>query len=182
VPLRDLIARLPAGVFLQPGFTWATVRSSGDLQVGVHPLLLSLIGSDPELVMRGPGERVEKGDPLVTLRSGSRELVVRSPVAGRVKASRVRPPRDTAWQARGAGTCVIRPEGLSAELPTWLIGEAATDWSRAQYGKVRDFVLSRTAHPEAGLALADGGELPVGVLGQVGDADWTEFEETFLRL
>ena len=181
VPLRDLVSRLPAGVFLQPGFTWATVRSSGDLQVGVHPLLLSLIGNDPDVRMRGAGEHVDKGDPLVTLRSGERELVVRSPIAGRIKAARARPPGDTAWQAHGDGTCVIRPAGLSAELPTWMIGEAATDWSRTQYGRIRDFLLSRTADPEAGLALADGGELPIGVLGQVEDADWTEFEETFLK-
>lgn len=180
VPLRDLVSGLPAGVFLQPGFTWAAVRSSGDLQVGVHPLLLSLIGNDPELETRRAGEQVRKGDPLVTLRSGDRRLVVRSPISGRVKASSLRPPRDTVWQARSEGTCLIRPEGLDTELPTWMIGQTAIDWSRGQYGKIRDFVMSRSVHPEAGLALADGGELPVGVLTQIESPDWAEFEETFL--
>ena len=180
MPLRDLVARLPAGVFLQPGFTWAQVRSSGDVHVGVHPMLLSLIGHDPDVEMRAAGEHVDKGDPLVTLRSGERQLVVRSPVAGRITASGGRAPQDTVWQARSEKTCVIRPEGLSDELPGWLIGKAAADWSRAQYGQIRDYLMSRSADPEAGLALADGGELPIGVLAQVDDSDWADFERMFL--
>lgn len=180
LPLRELVARLPAGVFLQPGFTWATVRSSGDVQVGVHPLLLSLIGSDATVEMRGAGEHVNKGDPLLTLRSGDRHLTVRSPLAGRIKAAKVKPPQETRWQTRSEETCVIRPEALSQELPAWMIGKAAADWSRMQYGTIRDYLMSRSVHPEAGLALADGGELPVGVLGQIEEADWVGFEKEFL--
>jgi len=180
MPLRDLVTRLPAGVFLQPGFTWAQVRSSGDVQVGVHPLLLSLIGNRPDVEMRGPGEHVNKGDPLVTLRSGERRLVVRSPVAGRVTASGASAPQDTVWQARSEKTCVIRPEDLPAELPSWMIGKAAADWSRVQYGRIRDYLMSRSVDPQTGLALADGGELPIGVLAQVAEADWADFEARFL--
>jgi len=143
-------------------------------------MLLSLIGNRPDVEMRGTGEHVDKGDPLVTLRSGDRQLVVRSPVAGRITASGARAPQDTAWQARSEQTCVIQPEDLSSELPTWLIGKAASDWSRTQYAAIRDYLMSPSAHPQTGLALADGGELPIGVLEQVDEADWADFEERFL--
>ncbi|MCK5482717.1 MAG: hypothetical protein KAJ13_03410 [Gemmatimonadetes bacterium] len=72
LPLRDLVSRLPAGVFLQPTFTWGQVRPGGDVEIGVHPLLLSLVGPDPELEIRSAGEHVNKGDPLMTVGSGER--------------------------------------------------------------------------------------------------------------
>ena len=44
LPVRDLIPRLPSGIFLQPTFTWSQVRPNGDVELGVHPLLFGLVG------------------------------------------------------------------------------------------------------------------------------------------
>ena len=66
LPLRELITRLPAGIFLQPTFTWGQVRSGGDVEIGVHPMLLSLLGPNPQVEMPSAGEHVEKGEPLMT--------------------------------------------------------------------------------------------------------------------
>ncbi|MDP2469766.1 MAG: hypothetical protein Q8W46_02820 [Candidatus Palauibacterales bacterium] len=180
LPLRDLVGRLPAGVFLQPTFTWGQVQQSGDVELGVHPLLLSLVGPDPVLEMRRPGELVGKGDPLMTIGSGTNRLTVRSPLAGSVMSADRTPQAPGSWVSRSDLTCVIHPDDLSTEVPTWLIGKAAVDWSRAQYGRIRDHLLARSADPQTGLALADGGELPVGALNQLDRSGWTEFEEEFL--
>jgi hypothetical protein len=61
-----------------------------------------------------------------------------------------------------------------------MLGKPAVDWSRAQYGRIRDHLLERTADPATGLALADGGELPVGALNQLDAAAWADFEDEFL--
>ena len=90
------------------------------------------------------------------------------------------PPIDTGWQSRSGRTCLIQPERLSDEVPTWMIGKTAIDWSRAQYGRIRDHLIERSADPQTGLALADGGELPVGALNQLSAADWADFEDEFL--
>lgn len=180
LPLRELITRLPAGIFLQPTFTWGQVRPGGDVEIGVHPMLLSLLGPNPKLEMRSAGEHVEKGGPLMTIGSGERHLVVRSPIAGSIVMANATPPNDTGWQSRSGRTCLIQPERLSDEVPTWMIGKAAADWSRAQYGRIRDHLIERSADPQTGLALADGGELPVGALNQLDVADWADFENEFL--
>jgi len=181
IPLRQLVNRLPAGVFLQPTFTWGQVRPGGDVEIGVHPMLLSLLGPSPKLEMRSAGEHVDKGDPLMTVGSGERRLVVRSPVAGSISMANATPPVETEWQSRSDRTCVIQPESLSNEVPGWMIGQTAIDWSREQYGRIRDHLLERSADPQTGLALADGGELPVGALNQLNAADWVDFEEEFLN-
>ena len=180
LPVRELINRLPAGVFLQPTFTWGQVRSGGDVEVGVHPMLLSLLGPDAELEMRRTGEHVGKGDPLMTIGSGGRQLVVRSPVSGSISMVDATPHGGSGWQSLSDRTCLIEPENLSDEIPTWMLGKPAVDWSRAQYGRIRDRLLERTADPATGLALADGGELPVGVLNQLDAAAWADFESEFL--
>ena len=180
LPLRELITRLPAGIFLQPTFTWGQVRSGGDVEIGVHPMLLSLLGPNPQVEMPSAGEHVEKGEPLMTVGSGERHLVVRSPIAGSISMANATPPIDTGWQSRSGRTCLIQPERLSDEVPTWMIGKTAVDWSRAQYGRIRDHLIERSADPQTGLALADGGELPVGALNQLSAADWADFEDEFL--
>lgn len=181
LPLRQLVNRVPAGVFLQPTFTWGQLRSGGDVEIGVHPMLLSLLGPSVEMHTRSAGERVDKGDPLMTVGSAERHFLVRSPVAGSITVANSAPPVETEWQSRSDRTCVIQPENLSDEVPSWMLGQTAIDWSREQYGRIRDHLLERSADPQTGLALADGGELPVGALNQLDAADWLEFEEEFLN-
>ncbi|NNK49181.1 MAG: hypothetical protein HKP01_09945, partial [Gemmatimonadetes bacterium] len=161
-------------------FTWGQVRSGGDVEVGVHPMLLSLLGPDAELEMRSAGERVGKGEPLMTIGSGKRRLVVRSPISGSIIMANAAPSGATGWQIRSDRTCLIEPDDLSEEVPTWMLGKPAVDWSRAQYGRIRDHLLERTADPATGLALADGGELPVGALNQLDATAWSDFEDEFL--
>jgi hypothetical protein len=143
-------------------------------------MLLSLLGSNPQVEMPSAGEHVEKGGPLMTVGSGERHLVVRSPIAGSISMANATPPIDTGWQSRSGRTCLIQPERLYEEVPTWMIGKTAVDWSRAQYGRIRDHLIERSADPQTGLALADGGELPIGALNQLSAADWADFEDEFL--
>ncbi len=64
---------------------------------------------------------------------------------------------------------------------SWLSGEAAREWLRDRYLAMRDFVQRLASEQELGYALADGGDLPIGALGELDPADWLEFEEAFLR-
>ena len=144
-------------------------------------MLLSLLGPNLEMKTRSAGEHVDKGDPLITVGNRERHLVVRSPIAGSISTANVPPPVETEWQSRSDRTCVIHPDSLSDEVPSWMLGPAAIDWSREQYGRIRDHLLARSADPQTGLALADGGELPVGALIQLNEDDWTDFEEVFLH-
>ena len=180
LPVRDVVSRLPAGVFLQPTFTWSQVRSGGEVEIGVHPMLLSLVGPSRRLETRPVGEHVNRGDPLFTLEGCGRELTVRSPIAGRVIAANAPAPSDTTWQSRSDHTCLVGPDDLQSDIPLWMVGQSAVDWTKAQYGRIRDHLLARAAHPDTGLTLADGGELPEGALSSMDPEDWAAFERVFL--
>ena len=78
--LSETVACVPGGVFLHPTFTWGRLETDGKVTVGVHPLLLGLIGTPLRLHRRAAGEIVNKGLPFIRIGSGDKELTVRSPV------------------------------------------------------------------------------------------------------
>jgi glycine cleavage system H lipoate-binding protein len=168
---------VPGDVFVQPTFTWSRIGDAGDLYVGVHPLLLDLVGTPLSLDCRAHGERVKKGEPLVKLGRGERRLTVPSPVSGTIEL--VNYPAldsDDPWSAShtrgGAWLYRVVPEQLAAEMRGWLVGDAALAWARVRYHDLREYLSSAAADQHVGFVMADGGDLPVGVLADMDDRTW----------
>lgn len=175
---------LPDGVSLQPTYTWGSRGPTGDLYVGVHPMLLGLVGPPCELECRQPGEHVAEGEALVTIGRGGRHLTVRSPVAARVdrvnhKAVREARSREAEGH-EGVWLYRLRPERPDHEAATWLTGQAAAEWTRRQYDELRAFLQGTVAENHLGVTMADGGELPAGILGELDQAVWSHLEQRFL--
>ncbi len=183
-PLSAAITRLPAGVFLQPTFTWSRIRPDGDVLLGVHPLLFGLVGAPYDVERLPGGEHVEKGAPLVRIRKGDRRLTVRSPIAGRIAEVNRVVSGETDWtggHGEGGGWLYrVIPERVAGEVSTWLIGEAATEWTQRQYQRLREQLTALAAAPELAGTMADGGEIPAGILARLDDAAWTTFERNVL--
>ncbi len=183
LPLTDIVGNLPDGVFLHPTLTWGRLHPEGDVELGIHPLLLGLVGKSSQIEPRGELGRIEEGDPIARIVAGDRELVVRSPTGGRIVATNPRATSDASWSEAiwdEGWVCRVRPDRLSAEIGSWLISDEAVEWTKRRYGDIRDGILGLTPHGGSGLMLADGGEIPVGVLTQLDDEAWQRFEKDFL--
>lgn len=182
--LAEVVGSQPAGVFVQPSYTWSRVRSDGEVEIGVHPLLLGLVGEKPELALRPSGERVEAGEYLLGVGTDGRALAVRSPISGRIVVANDRADTTAgwlgAWDDRGNWVYRVEPDDLSACVPEWLIAERAAEWTRQEYARIREHLLRASMGSETGVALADGGEIPCGVLDQLSPEAWQEFEQSFL--
>ena len=183
-PLSAAITRLPAGVFLQPTFTWSRIRGDGHVLLGIHPLLFGLVGAPYDVERLPGGNHVEKGAPLVRIRKGNRRLTVRSPIAGRIAEVNRVVTGETDWTGLngdgGSWLYRIVPEHVAGEVPTWFIGESATDWTRRQYQRLREQFMALAGEPELAGTMADGGEIPAVILGRLDEAAWTAFEHAVL--
>lgn len=183
-PLSAALSRLPAGVFLQPTFTWSRIRPDGDILLGVHPLLFGLVGAPYDVERLPGGEHVEKGAPLLRIRKGNRRLTVRSPVAGRIAEVNRVVTGETDWTGLqgdgGSWLYRIVPERVAGEVPAWLIGESAVEWTRLQYQRLREQLAALSGGHGLTATMADGGEIPVGILMRLDDAQWTAFERAVL--
>ena len=183
-PLSQAVSRLPWGVFLQPSFTWTRIEPDGAVLVGVHPMLLGVVGAPYEIGLLETGEDVKKGQPLLRIRRGGRSLTVRSPIAGRITGVNRTVENETDFDAaakNGASWFYrIAPVDIGDEVPKWLIGAHAAEWTTAQFDRIREHLLLGSRHADVGLALADGGEVPVGILADLDAAAWADFETAFL--
>lgn len=184
LPLSEIIDHLPKGVFLQPTFTWGRLRSDGDVDLGIHPLLLGLVGRSGGIQPPDRLGRVEDGDPIAGIIVNGRELTVRSPLSGRIVATNLRADADPTWRGvtwdDGSWVCRIRPDRLADQIGGWWISDEAVEWTRQKYGEVRDRLLALASSREPEVLLADGGEIPVGILRQLDAGAWQEFEAEFL--
>ena len=182
--LEEIVGNLPGGVFLQNGFTWSRLVPDGSIEVGVNPMLMGLIGDHAELRLADPGPRVERGSELAAVGADGRTLHLRTPVAGRVKARNRYPEGCCDWNGvrdgDGAWLFRIEPDDLAREVPVWMIGSEAADWTRDRYERIREHLQRSMPAGEAGLALADGGAVPVGALRDLDSDAWESFEDAFL--
>lgn len=182
-PPAVTLAPVPKGIFLQPTYTWSQITSGGELLLGVHPLLLNLVGSPQEIEVVAK-ERVERGMPLFSVRKKDRHLTINSPVTGTLRAAREVEDGDATWGEIDDGSrwlCRVEPEHVEDEISTWMSGDRAEAWSSGQYTEIRDHLLSLGADSELGMTLADGGAIPAGALAQLDEAEWKAFELRFLR-
>jgi glycine cleavage system H lipoate-binding protein len=171
---------IPEGIFLQPTFTWSKLLDSGNLMVGIHPLLLGLIGQPEKFKKLNQGQDVQKGDTVLTLQKGIKKLNVKSPIKGTIQS--INPNfTEEAWEDLGdVWLYSIKPENLSTEISNWYLAEKSRTWMTQKLEQIRTFLSNNASHKQVGLTIADGGELPVGVLSQFDDKIWEVFETSFL--
>lgn len=183
-PLSAAFTELPAGVFLQPTFTWSRIRPDGELLVGVHPLLFGLVGAPYGIDLLPSGEHVGKGAPLARITKGGRTLTVRSPVGGTIAEVNRAITGEADWSTLTSGNggwlYRIAPERVESEIPTWMIAARAADWTTQEYRRVREQLLELAGGREPVWTMMDGGEVPAGVLASLDDAGWAAFEQLFL--
>jgi glycine cleavage system H lipoate-binding protein len=183
-PLPTVRQGMPSGVYLQPTFTWSRLGPAGEVYLGVHPMLVALVGEPCEYELRGEGETVRAGEPLLRLGLGRRHLTVRSPIAGRVEHVNRIPTGETRWrdlEANNGGWLYrIRPAVAVEGDSTWMVGERAAEWTGRQYGRLREFLQAARADGHLGVVMADGGELPVGILQDLDESVWEGLEDRFL--
>lgn len=184
-PLSEAVRQVPGDVFLQPTFTWSRADADGDLLVGLHPLLYGLVGAPYELDLVSEGSPVTKGAPLARLGRGGNRLTVRAPVDGRITAVNHQVEGETDWSgtdaANGAWLYRVRPDHAGADTPAWLAGERAVAWSRDQYARIRNRLVGEVGRTPVGVVMADGGEIPTGVLHEFDERVWRVVQEEFLE-
>lgn len=185
VALWRAMGRLPTGIFLQPTYTWSRIDPSGQLDIGLHPMLLGLVGPRAQLELLSDGTRVGKGATLAWLRVADRTLTIRSPVSGTIRVANHSPTGEPSWSAAvgedGSWLYRMEPEALGDEVPSWMIGDRAAEWTRQTYGQIRGHLLAAGFRHEPSPLLADGGDVPVGILADLDEAEWEAFQDLFLE-
>jgi len=151
----------------------------------------NILKAESELIL-GPtpppatDTRVEKGDPLVRVGQGARRLTVAAPIAGRITTVNHAVAGETDWSGLdtddgGAWLYRVTPVAVAQEVSGWMIADRAVTWTQRQLQQLRENLSSSAAGREVGVTMADGGDVPTGVLSRLDDRAWDDFQSAFLH-
>src|SRR3972149_359736 len=76
--------QIPGGVFISEGHCWANINDEGAVKIGIDDFAKKLIGKIEAIEFPNPGMIVKKGQPLFTVKQGTRTVTFKSPVSGKV--------------------------------------------------------------------------------------------------
>ena len=65
-------------------------------------------------------------------------------------------------------------------MPRWLVADRAAAWTRQQYDHIRAFLANAGGAGPVGATMADGGDIPLGILAVLDQDAWGAFQATFL--
>lgn len=173
---------LPKGVFFDKTHTWAFMEQDGSVKVGVDDFLLHITGPVTKLKLKKAGDKVKRGEEILSVIHNGKQLNLYSPVTGVIKEKNPSldanialinsSPYASGWVYR------MEPENWQRENQLLFMAEKHSQFIMNEIVKIKDFIagLMNRENPEMSLALQDGGMLREGVLSDMSPEAWEEFQ------
>lgn len=174
---------LPKGVYFDKTHTWAFMEQDGIVKVGVDDFLLHMTGPVNRLKMKKPGEKVKRGEEILSVLHNGKQLNLYSPVSGIITENNAElesnisllnsSPYSTGWVYR------VEPENWQRENQLLFMADKHRQFIINEITRIKDFLagLLRDATVQyAPVVLQDGGMLREGVLSEMDPEVWEEFQ------
>ncbi len=186
---RKVVQHVPAGIttsvgpgsgakYLHPAYSWLTFEKPTLAKVGIIDFVKELVGRLDGIVLPQKGTSIDQGEPMVTLKHGTRTLTLYSPLSGiifdvnqRVAKASDSPdgsPYENGWILK------IVPNNLGNEKRTLMRDTLGKIWQEGLR-----FQLMQLFAPKLGPVLQDGGSLVENFQDTLSDAQWNRLVSEF---
>lgn len=178
---------LPGGLYFDKTHTWAFMEQNGVVKVGIDDFLQHITGTLTRIKMKNEGDRVKKGEPILSLIQNGKQLNVYAPVSGIIReinnaliknASILNcSPYNDGWVYR------IEPTNWSRENQLLFMADKHKQFIKNEFVRLKDFLASALREDTgkyALLILQDGGELADSPLASLGPEVWEDFQSKFI--
>jgi glycine cleavage system H lipoate-binding protein len=178
---------VPGGLYFDKSHTWAFMEKDGMVRVGIDDFIQHVTGGLTSIRLKNPGDKVRKGEALLTLVQKGKRLTINAPVSGIIRAENITLFNDPSLLNSAPYTqgwiYQIEPTNWIRETQFLLMAEKYTEWMRSEFNRLKDF-LARAVTPEqpqyACVVLQDGGEITDHVLENLGPEVWEDFQTQFI--
>ena len=135
---------VPAGIFISQNHTWVNVEMNGTARIGIDDFARKIIGKIDKVEMPKLNTEIRKGDLLLSIKHGSHDIDLASPISGKITLLNTEHIEHPDWIASKpfelSWMCCIEPSNLSEELHSLKIGVDSINWYKAQIEKYNQIV------------------------------------------
>lgn len=177
----------PAGLYYDKTHTWAFLEKDGFVKVGVDDFLQHLTGTVTQVKLKSAGQKVRKGEKILTVMHEGKQLELYAPVSGTIKAqneslltnpSQINSsPYEAGWVYR------IEPTNWLRETRLLFMAEKFKAWLDDEFARLREFLAgsaNRNTEVYEHIVMQDGGELTDNVLADLEPKVWEDFQTQFI--
>jgi glycine cleavage system H lipoate-binding protein len=178
---------VPKGLYFDKTHTWAFMEQDGNVRIGIDDFLQHITGKLTKIRMKEAGEKVRKGEAIMTIIREGKQLNIYAPISGTILAQNDSLMTDSAIVNSSpffkGWVYQIEPKNWLREVQFMFMGEKYTDWLRDEFVRLKDFIAASVRTDEmvyAHVILQDGGELTDNVLADMGPEVWEDFQINFI--
>jgi len=176
---------IPGGVFISKNHTWVNMNQAGIAKIGIDDFAKKLIGRVYAIELPNLGMNVKSGQPLFTIKQGSRSITFNSPVSGKVSQINTLlkdnvdaldvTPYERNW------ICALDAENLDNEIKDMNIGKSAVSFFQEDIEKFKSLFTEVLKSEKKGDEYLEEG-LFIGQLEKISDVNWNKvIAEFFVR-
>ncbi len=173
---------VPSGIFISPTHTWVRVELNGLIRIGLDDFAQKAIGQIDSIELPAIGQKIEKNEPLFTIRRGEKTMEIPSPINGEIVSKNVelldRPglikikPFELGWM------CSIEPSKLGSDLQALKIGADAVSWYKKEIDTFVETVRKIVSEKQTSDDSTE--ENGVKEAAKFENASWEAFSKSFL--
>lgn len=176
----------PRGIYFDKTHTWAFMEQTGTVKVGIDDFLLHMTGPLSRVRMKKAGDRIRKGEEILSVIQNGKQLNLYSPVTGIIRERNAglendasilnSSPYSDGWVYR------IEPENWQRENQLLFMADRHRQFIAGEIARIKDMLtgLFNTDHVRYAVVLQDGGSLHEGALSDMGPEVWEEFQSKII--
>ena len=185
--LNENIIAAPKGLYFDKTHTWAFMEKDGIVRVGVDDFIQHITGTLTRIKMREPGEKVRKGEKILSIINDGKQLNICTPVSGIIKEKNNALITDSSIMNSSpyseGWVYMIEPNNWLRETEFLFMSEKYKEWLKDEFKRLKDFFAASVKTDSsvyAHIILQDGGQLTDNVLADLGPEVWEDFQTNFI--
>ena len=180
---------VPKGLYFDKTHTWAFMKKDGAVKIGIDDFLQHITGTLTRIEMMDAGEKIKKGDRMLTIIRKGKQLNINAPVSGKIAAQNKALINNSSLLNNapyGEGWIYeIEPTNWLLEIQFLNMAEKYKYWLKGEFLRLKDFfatAVKANSSEYALIALQDGGALTENILADLGPEVWEDFQTKFIDI
>jgi glycine cleavage system H lipoate-binding protein/ABC-type phosphate transport system substrate-binding protein len=178
---------VPKGIYFDKTHTWAFMDQNGVVKVGIDDFLQHITGPLTRIKMKNKGDKVKKGEQILSIVQNGKQLNLYAPVSGIIKENNKELSTNTSIinssPYSDGWVYMIEPTNWIREIQLLAMADKYKEGLKKEFSRLKDFLaLSLKSDNElySQIILQDGGELIDNTLSDLGPEVWEEFQTKFI--